>query len=402
MANDANFVGNHLRLSAFLLCVEHGEMPARPSRFRRHPQILDGPAKFLAPIPPRVDCNVPVAEAYNEPLVITSKARMEARAIITDVDEEVTIEDGPSETNVSEKEGLSNDDMHVTSIYALPQSSVPHLHLTPTSANDQDSHNRLEGSQYSSDLKSILQSNRKATAITAIVKKTSGRIEGLSSTRKRRLPVHELALLRTTTLNGLPLPSDATVSFATSITVLDPIEDSQMRLVSVLNNRISRDLVGTKRQLSSRTTQPSNAVRSPDNRHSTSTVEFFEDTSPLSDDKSQYLTGCRDAYDGFVGSELQFTSTKRSSRRTKTHPIKRSKPINIRELALGVGSLPVPADYDMADPAGLALDKTTKLAGRFTLSRPEYNQPNARVEQLASMRVQNDLQVNAAVEGIPN
>ncbi|CAN9198249.1 unnamed protein product [Alternaria alternata] len=64
---------------------------------------------------------------------------------------------------------------------------------------------------------------------TTVVEETTRNNKGLSSNPKRRLPVNELALLRTTTLDGLPTPVDAAVNFTTPIAVIDPIEESQMR-----------------------------------------------------------------------------------------------------------------------------------------------------------------------------
>ncbi|CAN9198663.1 unnamed protein product [Alternaria alternata] len=64
---------------------------------------------------------------------------------------------------------------------------------------------------------------------TTVAEETTRNNKGLSSNPKRRLPVNELALLRTTTLDGLPTPVDAAVNFTTPIAVIDPIEESQMR-----------------------------------------------------------------------------------------------------------------------------------------------------------------------------
>lgn len=48
------------------------------------------------------------------------------------------------------------------------------------------------------------------------------------TTQKIRLPVHQLALLRTTTSDALPQSSNMNVTFSDSIGVTDPIEDSQL------------------------------------------------------------------------------------------------------------------------------------------------------------------------------
>lgn len=152
MAHDANFVGNRLRLSVFLQCMEHGEMPARPSRFRRSAQIMAEPARSFAPLSSRVNCGVPALEAYNGPLVLTSKASMETTAIMSDVAEEAATDDESLGNNIN-KEGEK-----------ISEDSIP----------------------------------------TTVAEKTTRNNKGLSSNPKRRLPVNEFALLRTTTLDGLP------------------------------------------------------------------------------------------------------------------------------------------------------------------------------------------------------
>lgn len=154
MAHDANFVGNRLRLSAFLQCMEHGEMPTRPSRFRQSTQIMAEPARSLTPLSSRVNCDVPVLEAYNGPLVLTSKASMKTTAITSDVAEEAATDDEPLENNANKEGKKTSED------------SIP----------------------------------------TTVAEKTTRNNKGLSGNPKRRLPVNELALLRTTTLDGLPTP----------------------------------------------------------------------------------------------------------------------------------------------------------------------------------------------------
>lgn len=154
MAHDANFVGNRLRLSVFLQCMEHGEMPTRPSRFRRSTQINAVPARSLALLFPRVNCDVLALEAYNGPPVLTSKASMETTAIMSDVAEEAATDNEPLENNVNKEGEKTSED------------SIP----------------------------------------TTVAEETTRNNKGLSSNPKRRLPVNELALLRTTTLDGLPTP----------------------------------------------------------------------------------------------------------------------------------------------------------------------------------------------------
>ncbi|CAN9108086.1 unnamed protein product [Alternaria alternata] len=55
---------------------------------------------------------------------------------------------------------------------------------------------------------------------TTVAEETTRNNKGLSSNPKRRLPVNELALLRTTTLDGLPTPV-ATEMLMTGLSVLN-------------------------------------------------------------------------------------------------------------------------------------------------------------------------------------
>jgi hypothetical protein len=64
----------------------------------------------------------------------------------------------------------------------------------------------------------------------------------------------------------------------------------------------------------------------------------FHRPAKLSTNIPSCHSGVRDAFDGFVGPELKFTSNKRLSRRRKAIPIKRKKPGIMRELVLRAGS----------------------------------------------------------------
>lgn len=85
---------------------------------------------------------------------MTSKASMETTAIMSDVAEEAATDDEPLENNVNKEGEKTSED------------SIP----------------------------------------TTVAEETTRNNKGLSSNPKRRLPVNELALLRTTTLDGLPTP----------------------------------------------------------------------------------------------------------------------------------------------------------------------------------------------------
>jgi hypothetical protein len=183
-------------------------MPACPSRFRQRSQIQDGSTKSHATTPSPVDCGVPVLQAYNESPVLALRAPTEAEAIKSYVDEEAAIIEKPFDTNTDKEKTLSKSPVHIPSFRDTPRSQTPNCRLTPILINDQDSQNGPEEVQHRSELERISRSKREASfATTTMIERASGRIKELSSTRKRRLPVHALALLRTTTLEGLPSPS---------------------------------------------------------------------------------------------------------------------------------------------------------------------------------------------------
>lgn len=190
-----------------------------------------------------------------------------------------------------------------------------------------------------------------------------------------------------------------------------------MRLADILNNRVCRliqvlklltitqtprDLLITERRLSPYITQLPNAVRSLNTRLSKSTARPLHGLLIPSTGRMQHRPGFRDTYDGFVGPELQLTSTKRPSRRRKTNQIMRQKPGTMRELALGAGFLPVFAERDMVISAVLAVDKTTTPHGWPTLSRPGDTQSISKIGQLVLTRTQSALQANVVVEGVLN
>ena len=166
MAHDANFVGNRLRLSAFLSCVRG--MPDRPSRFRPPIQDLDV-ADSAAPFS-GLHRDVSVREPGREPAILPSESSAEAEVIRTNLCQEAATTDRLLDTNIEEDRSVLDGLTNAPSVYDIPRSPPPDLRLASGSGSRQGLRN------------------------------------GLSSTRKRRLPAHELALLRTTTLDGLPLP----------------------------------------------------------------------------------------------------------------------------------------------------------------------------------------------------
>jgi hypothetical protein len=207
MAHGANFVGNRLRLSAFLLCVEQRAIPNRPSRFTRPPQTLEANDSRV-PIYPRMHCDVPARDACNESPALASRLSAKTGTISSDVDEKTAIVDVPQQSAVEDGQQPVLDSLtNAPPIFDTVRSSTPDLRSSQFSTNEQGSRDIPEQHKYHIEPKSFSLSKTNASiAASNVVDKTSGNIKGLASTRKRRLPVHELALLRTTTLDGLPLP----------------------------------------------------------------------------------------------------------------------------------------------------------------------------------------------------
>ncbi|KAF1838069.1 hypothetical protein BDW02DRAFT_483929, partial [Decorospora gaudefroyi] len=179
----------------------------------------------------------------------------------------------------------------------------------------------------------------------AKVKKFSGQTRGASSTRKRRLPVNQLAVFRTTTSDGLPQPGHASVALATPITAVDPIEDSQTQNLFgrvFPNNRTLRNAAVSKSMLSPRMLQ-----QPRDSPHGTRLVRGpnrpYQGVTAPSSGRAQPLMGLQLASDGFTGPELQHVIKKQPIPWRKSAPKSNKRPILVRELALGCGLLPVSA-----------------------------------------------------------
>ncbi|KAF1943036.1 hypothetical protein EJ02DRAFT_321322, partial [Clathrospora elynae] len=169
---------------------------------------------------------------------------------------------------------------------------------------------------------------------------------GASSNRRRRSPVNGLALLRTTTLDGLPEPGDADVTFAASIAVIDPIEDSQVPKSlnqAMLRVKSLQGVVISKPKLSlcmvpqpqAGTLHTSRSKRSPIKAHHRLAASF---NNPLPRRMNFQV-----ASDGFVGTELESTSKRRPNRRGETASTEGKKPPVLCGLVLGSGLLPLAA-----------------------------------------------------------
>jgi hypothetical protein len=166
MADDANFVGGRLRLAAFLRTVET-DMPQRPSRFKRRL-----PSKHFAREPdsaeiPRIGDDV-----------------------LPDISEQ------------GRSRGAAEEAPTPGTEFDLPRSGVADVVAGKHDGSDSACAKR----QYTSAKTEKRTKNTKQVARVTMLKKQFGVFHKSSDTRKRRLPVNGLALLRTTISDGLPEP----------------------------------------------------------------------------------------------------------------------------------------------------------------------------------------------------
>jgi hypothetical protein len=181
MDHDANFVGGRLRLATFLRVVEL-EMPQRPSRFQRRMQSVGHQSQVSIRLP---------------------SGDIEPPTVAASMDGETF--DQHKET------GSLFDNREATPKSTVPAGSVFEVPRSPTSADP------CSGFDHFSSLHGEHEPGAKGTTDQLEKRSRSARrlkdqqvyykATGSSSTRKRRLPVHGLALLRTTTTDGLPKPS---------------------------------------------------------------------------------------------------------------------------------------------------------------------------------------------------
>jgi hypothetical protein len=199
MDHDANFVGGRLRLATFLRVVEL-EMPQRPSRFQRRMQSVGHQSHV----------SIRLLSGDIEPPIVPASMDEEMRkptctAVRLFETESVKRPDHHKET------GSLFDSREVTPRTTVPAGSVFEVPHSPTSADPCsgfDDVGSLRG-EHEPDAKGTTNQleKRSQSARRLKVQKASYKVTGSSNTRKKSLPVHGLALLRTTTTDGLPKPS---------------------------------------------------------------------------------------------------------------------------------------------------------------------------------------------------
>ncbi|KAH7398429.1 hypothetical protein BKA66DRAFT_437485 [Pyrenochaeta sp. MPI-SDFR-AT-0127] len=184
--------------------------------------------------------------------------------------------------------------------------------------------------------------------------KAASKSLGSSCTRKKGLLMHRLALLRTTTPNGLPEPHDTNAVNAPLITDVDPIDDRQT-FASLRSNQHGSvsdyDFVSAAKVVSFPMANRTQRYNSPRVKPEKTPASFTQQL-PVSTRSRQQPHAVQGGFDGFMGSELEFVS-KRRAIRPGHHPMtKKKKPANEvgAKLALASGLLPIPAAENLQEP----------------------------------------------------
>ncbi|KAF2248635.1 hypothetical protein BU26DRAFT_303069 [Trematosphaeria pertusa] len=185
MAHDADFCGDRLRLAAFLRAVEN--LPQRPARFRRP---VDGDAQIQATkqaSPAQHDQTRAIASLSSP----ASTAPQQKLSAFDAADSRLT-------ASTASAEG--------TRTIALPVTPDADCHAQPSVNIDED--DSTVPHRRSDPLLLLRKGSRKSVKVSHSRRRAANLNAGLSGTRKRRrLPVKGLALVRTTTEDGLPQPS---------------------------------------------------------------------------------------------------------------------------------------------------------------------------------------------------
>ena len=189
MAHDANFVDDRLRLAAFLRLVENG-MPQRPSRFTRHGQAVVGQLYNFNATPACLGEAKSSLLRMNQKLPwIRSTLSTSANPNHPDTNAHLSAA-GNAESNQTKALFYQETDFDTTRTQTperLRSDAIPNEgHGTHTS-------------QHSAQPCSIVPPIK---SLSEDPVPTHG-----PDISKSRLPVNELALLRSTTLDGLPEPA---------------------------------------------------------------------------------------------------------------------------------------------------------------------------------------------------
>jgi hypothetical protein len=206
---DANFYNGRLRLTTFLRVVEN--MPQRPSRFKRRLKTSDERVREASGGPLR-DSEHQEAETMlvDQPWPSHSPVPLDAAATISDGNAHVR--SGHTTVNTASKPDAP---LLPPTQFDFPHSPPPADSILETSDNHVDvtdeADDGLAGLNEALSIKTPKGTRKEPVVTTSSKPRVSKNPGESSSTRKRRLPVNGLALLRTTTAVGLPEPSVRTV-----------------------------------------------------------------------------------------------------------------------------------------------------------------------------------------------
>lgn len=199
MADNANFAGDRLRLASFLRVVGKG-MPQRPSRFKRRPQdIVDRPYAYSSASPNRNNSASSNLNKSTGPstLSFTNKAETAGASKGT--------QNLHANVHQRSEPAMNGDAANIDYHQQMPAE----LCLSPNIDNTRHDAGDSQSSSQPRLNPLPIKNNRKKAQIRRVLKTkgTSNSPRGTLCTRTRRLSVNGLALLRTTTSDGLPAPS---------------------------------------------------------------------------------------------------------------------------------------------------------------------------------------------------
>lgn len=165
------------------------------------------------------------------------------------------------------------------------------------------------------------------------------------TTQKIRLPVHQLALLRTTTSDALPQSSNMNVTFSDSIGVTDPIEDSQLDgpiadpLGGPMYNIVTLGKTPLPHTMQHADGRSTSIERTPDRASAA-----YETPKWMRSPTLKQIPDVRVAHDKRIDHELQTALVRQPDRRGNYLSTRTRRHDIVRTLTLEIGPLPSPAD----------------------------------------------------------
>jgi hypothetical protein len=202
MDDDANFRGGRLRLTTFLRVVENG-IPERPSRFKRR-----GPLLLVEQLPQTANQHVP---GHTDPSSAPTPG--EGGGLLESMLQPPVVETTIYDSNSAQDDASVDVATNVQPNPFMLAGSEYDIPCSPSSADpfmDSGDHSTKDGS--SADDRRVVANATKFDCNRMATRKPKAlgiksKPQRPANARKRRLPVQSLALLRTSTADGLPYPS---------------------------------------------------------------------------------------------------------------------------------------------------------------------------------------------------